>query len=148
MEQYIVDLFTGSRNNLVSNLNVFADMVIRYNSGQKISLLCLPSTIKWTNDQIKVYIDVSLPNWTKNDREKFATLFKNAESLGPVWIALQHINVDSLCRYEDLDESLLSLIHVTLNTSAKSWVGFDIVERELLGGGGSVGCFVDSAAIN
>jgi hypothetical protein len=144
MEQYIVDLATDSRNTrsfhviiCVSNSDVFADMVIRYNNGQKISQLCLPSAIKWTHNQIKNYINASLPNWTTNDREKFAALFNNVESPGPVWDALQIIEVDSLCSYEDLDASIQARICVSLTTLAKSWVEFDKVERELFGDAGS-----------
>lgn len=155
MEQYIVDLATDSRNSrsfhviiCVSNSDVFADMVMRYNNGQKISQLCLPSTIKWTPNQIKLYINLSLPNWTTNDREKFATLFNNVKSPGPVWDALQIIEVDSLCSYKDLDKGIHALIRVSLTTLAKSWVEFDKVERELLGEGDSDGCLVDSDNIN
>lgn len=140
MEQYLVDLATDSRKSrsfhviiCVSNSDVFADMVMKYNGGQKIKQLCLPSVLKWSQEQIKRYISVSLPNWPPKDRVMFAELFCNVESPGPAWDAVQIIDLDGIRRYEDLDEGLLAEIRVSVATLAKSWGEFYKVEIELFG---------------
>ena len=84
VEQYLIDLATDSRKSrsfhviiCVSNSDVFADIVMKYNNGQKIKQLCLPSVLKWSQEQIKRYISVSHPKWSPQDREMFAELFCN-----------------------------------------------------------------------
>ena len=146
MEQYVIDIATDSSNTLsfhvivcVSDSDVFADMVMHYNNGQKISQLCLPSAVKWTHDQIKRYISVSLPDWSLDDLEKFTALLSDVKSPGPVWHALQLIELDGLRCYDDLDDDIRAQICINVTTLATSWKDFDIVERTLLGDSELVG---------
>ena len=140
MEDYIVSIATDSRNTklfqviiCISNSDVFAKMVMNYNNGEKICQLCLPSTMKWTPDFIKTYINKSLPHWSSNDREKLVTLFANVQSPGPVWNALQSIEIGDLRRFDDLGDGIRSQIQIAVTTLKKSWQGFDEVEKKLLG---------------
>lgn len=146
MQEYITDLATDGRNSgsfhviiSVSDSDLFADVVLNQNYGQKITQLCLPSVMKWSQKQIKRYIDESLPKWSLNDREKFADLFKGkqsfpgAESHGPVRDALQVIEIENICRYEDLDKAIHDQIRISMVNSSKSWWKFFMAELKLVG---------------
>ena len=133
LQNYIVSIATDSYNSdkfcilmCMSTTETFRQ-VLTCNGGQKVSMLCQPSELKWNANQLEVLIDSSFPEWSKDGKRELLQLTIPAMSPGVIVHLLNDIRIHKrgIEDFFDLDEVRRSDLISNVKKIAGDWEKFE-----------------------
>jgi hypothetical protein len=135
LSNYIVSIATDSYNSdkfcilmCMSTPETFRQ-VLTYNGGQKISMLCQPSELKWDANKLEMLINSSFPEWSKEGKRELLEITLPAMSPGVIVHLLNDIRIHKMRGVNDfcnLDLVRRSDLLSNVERIAGDWAKFEI----------------------
>jgi hypothetical protein len=139
LRSYVVSTATDGYNSnkfcilmCLSSAETFLQ-VADYNSGEKLSVLCYPSEMRWSDSQLESVIGSCFPNWSVAGKKKLLELTRRAMSPGLI-VRLQITGFKEANLSSPVGD-IISELTSNVEKRAGDWSKFEDAEKKLKTGG-------------